>query len=70
MTVGSLAGGVLRGRDIMNKFTGGLLAGGLIGAASVALVMSDSKTRKRVARDGKRATRKANAVFENIHDLF
>ncbi|MDR1560302.1 MAG: YtxH domain-containing protein [Clostridiales bacterium] len=54
----------------MHRFTTGLLAGGLIGAAGVAWALSDNKTRKRVTRDGKRAMRKANEMFENVHDFF
>ena len=54
----------------MNKFAAGLLAGGLIGAASVAWALSDNKTRKRMTKEGKRALRKANAMFGNTHDFF
>ena len=54
----------------MHKFTTGLLAGGLIGAVSVAWALSDNKTRRRVARDGKRAVRKANAMIGSVHDFF
>ena len=54
----------------MHKFTTGLLAGGLIGVAGAAWAMSDNKTRRRLTRDGRRAMRKANAMFENVHDLF
>ena len=54
----------------MHKFTTGLLAGGIIGAASVAWAMSDNKTRKRMARDSRRAMRRANAMFSNVHDMF
>jgi len=54
----------------MSRFTTGLLAGGLIGAASVAWALSDNKTRRRVAREGRRAVRRANAMIGNVHDLF
>ena len=54
----------------MRKFSTGLIAGGIIGAASVAWAMSDSKTRRRMARGSKRAFRKANSMFDNVHDMF
>jgi len=54
----------------MHKFTTGLLAGGIIGAASVAWAMSDNKTRRRLARGGKHAFRKANSMLENSRDWF
>ncbi|MDR1914940.1 MAG: YtxH domain-containing protein [Clostridiales bacterium] len=54
----------------MRKFTSGLLAGSLIGAAGIALVMSGHRTRKHMARGGKRAMHKANAVLENMQDMF
>ena len=54
----------------MSKFATGLVAGGIIGAAGVALVMSDNRTRRRMTREGKRALRKANSIFGNVHDFF
>ena len=54
----------------MHKFTTGLITGGLIGAAGVAWAMADNKTRRRVAKSGKRAYRKANTMFDNVHDMF
>jgi len=54
----------------MRKFTTGLLAGGIIGAAGIAWAMADNKTRRRMARSGKRAFHKANEMFDNVHDLF
>ena len=56
--------------DFMHKFTSGLLAGGIIGAAGIAWAMSDDKTRRRMTRSGKRAFRKANHMFGNVQDYF
>jgi len=54
----------------MRKFTTGLVAGGLLGAAGVAWAMSDNKTRRRVTKNSKKAFRRANEVFGNMHDYF
>lgn len=54
----------------MKKFTSGLLTGSLIGLVGVAWAISDTKTRRRMARQGKRAMHKANEVFENVQDMF
>jgi len=50
----------------MHRFTTGLLAGGILGAAGIAWAMSDDRTRRRVARGGKRAFHKANMMFERM----
>ena len=65
-----VTGRTLRERYFMNRFTGGLIAGGLLGAAGVAWAMSDGRTRRRMVRNGRHAVRKANTMFENVHDLF
>jgi len=54
----------------MHKFTTGLIAGGIIGAAGVAWAMSDNKTRRRMAREGRRAVKRANAMVGSVHRLF
>jgi hypothetical protein len=60
----------VRQRSDMHKFTTGLLTGSLIGAMTVAWCLSDNKTRKRLAKDGRKAVRKANAMIENVSDMF
>ena len=54
----------------MHKFTTGLIAGGIIGAAGIAWAMSDNKTRRRMAREGRRAVKRANAMVGSVHRLF
>ncbi|MDR1639385.1 MAG: hypothetical protein LBT59_06810 [Clostridiales bacterium] len=54
----------------MHKFGAGLITGSLIGIAGLTWALSDTKTRKRMARDGRRAVRKANEVLDNVHDMF
>jgi gas vesicle protein len=51
-------------------FTKGLVTGGVIGALGVAWAMSDNKTRRRLAKDSKRAVRKANEMIGNVTDMF
>ncbi|MDR1537761.1 MAG: hypothetical protein LBU32_07155 [Clostridiales bacterium] len=55
---------------MMHKFATGLITGSLIGIAGLAWALSDTKTRKRMARDSKRAVRKANEMIDNVHDFF
>ena len=54
----------------MNKFTSGLIAGGIIGAAGIAIVMSDRKQRKYVIKGGKKAIKRAGHLVENVTDMF
>ena len=50
-----------------NKFTTGMIAGGILAAIGVGLMMTEPKTRRRAARDSKRAIRKAG---DFISDMF
>ncbi len=54
----------------MNRFSTGLIAGGIITAVGVSLLMSDAKSRRRVVKDGKRAMRKAGDFFGGVTDMF
>ncbi|MDR1000290.1 MAG: hypothetical protein LBL96_05765 [Clostridiales bacterium] len=54
----------------MHKFTSGLLAGTIIGAAGIALFLSDDRTRRHMAHNGRRALRKCNHFIDNVHDIF
>jgi len=49
----------------MTKFTTGLIAGGIIGAVGLSYAMSDKRTRRRFARDGRRMVRKASGMFNH-----
>lgn len=54
----------------MNKFTAGVLAGGVIGAIGLTYAFSDRRARRRVARDSRRMIHRANNILENITDKF
>jgi len=54
----------------MNKFTSGLIAGGIIGAAGFAVAMSDKRSRRHVMREGRKAMKKAGHMVENVTDMF
>lgn len=50
----------------MNKFTTGLITGGLIGAVGLTYALTDKKSRRRMAKDGKRVMNKANHIMDRI----
>ncbi len=54
----------------MSRFTFGLFAGAVIGATGITWAMSDSKSRRRMMKDGRRAMRKANQMIDNVTDMF
>lgn len=54
----------------MRKFTSGLIAGSVIGAVGLTYAMSDKRTRRRMAKDGKKVMYKANGLIDNISDMF
>ena len=54
----------------MNKFTTGLIAGGILGMAGAAVALSDRKQRKYVVKGGKKAFRKAGDFMDNMTDMF
>ena len=54
----------------MNKFTSGLIAGGILGAAGLAVAMSDKRNRRYMMREGRKAIRKAGHMVENVTDMF
>lgn len=54
----------------MNRFTRGLIAGSLVGAAGIVYAMQDRRTRSRVLRDGRKVMHKAGDIAENIADKF
>jgi len=50
----------------MGKFTGGMVAGSIIGAMGLAIALSDRRTKRRMMRDGRRAVHRANRYFRSI----
>lgn len=50
----------------MNKFTTGLIAGGLIGAVGLTYALTDKRSRRRMARDGKKMMHKANHLMDKM----
>ena len=50
----------------MGKFTGGLVAGSVIGAMGLAIALSDKRTKRKMMRDGKRTVHKVNKFFHNM----
>jgi len=54
----------------MNKFATGLIAGGILGAAGIAVAMSDKRQRRHVIRGGKKAFKRAGHLVENVTDMF
>lgn len=55
----------------MNRFTGGLISGLAFGIAiGVGYALTDDKYRRRMAKDSRRAMRKANHFFDDMRDIF
>ena len=54
----------------MNRFASGILAGSIIGAISMGLLMSDNKTRRRMVRGHRRAMRKTEDLLNGVSDIF
>jgi hypothetical protein len=55
----------------MGRFTGGLLGGLAFGIAiGMGYALTDDKHRRRMAKDSRRAMKKAGHFFEDIKDMF
>ena len=54
----------------MNRFATGILAGGVLGAIGMGWLMSDGKTRRRIIRNHRRATRKTEDLLNGVSDIF
>lgn len=54
----------------MNYFASGLITGGVVAAVGVGLIMSDGKTRRRMARNHRRAMRKTEDIIDGVTNLF
>jgi hypothetical protein len=53
---------------MLNKFATGLVTGGIIAAMGISYLMTEPKTRKRVAKESKRAMRRAgDYISECFH---
>jgi len=54
----------------MHRFTGGLLSGVAVGIAiGVGYALTDDGYRRRMAKDGRRAARKASHFFDDIREM-
>jgi hypothetical protein len=55
----------------MNRFTGGLVSGMAVGIAiGMGFALTDDKYRRRMAKDSKRAMKKASHLFDDFRDIF
>jgi len=54
----------------MNKFTAGILTGGLVSAVGLGYVLSDKRRRRRVAKDSKRFAHKCAHAFGHAAKMF
>ena len=54
----------------MRHFASGLLAGGIIAAVGVGMIMSDSKTRRKIERGRRSAMRKTENLIDEVTDMF
>jgi len=61
---------VIEGKFFMNYFATGVIAGSLVAAVSVGLLMSDSRTRRRIARGRRHAIRKTEDLIDGVTDMF
>lgn len=52
------------------KFSTGLIAGSILGAAGIAVAMSDRRQRRHVIKGGKKAIKRAGHLMENVTDMF
>ncbi len=50
----------------MHKFTTGLIAGGIIGAAGLTYALSDKRSRKKLMREGKHMLRRAEDKLDRF----
>ena len=54
----------------MTHFATGVIAGGVIAAIGVGMLMSDSKTRRRIEKGRKQAMRKTEDLIDGVTDMF
>ena len=54
----------------MNRFTAGVVAGTVLGATCMSVLMSDGKTRRQMMRGHRRAMRKTEDLINGVTDMF
>jgi hypothetical protein len=54
----------------VNRFSAGLITGGIIGAIGLSYALSDKRARRKISRGSKRVMDKANGLIGNIADKF
>jgi len=54
----------------MNRFASGVLAGGILAAVGVGMLMSDGRTRRRMIRGHRNAMRKTEDLINGVSELF
>lgn len=60
-----------KGGLIMHRFTGGLVSGLAVGMAiGMGFALTDDKYRRRMAKDSRRAMRRAGHLFDDFCDKF
>lgn len=52
----------------MNKFTTGLLAGGIMAAVGISYAMNDKNTRHKMIKTSKKVATKAGHVLDDVSD--
>ena len=57
-----------RGQNM--NFTAGLIAGSIVAAIGVGMLMSDNKTRKKVVKGSRKAMRKTENIISDVSDMF
>jgi len=58
-----------KGATLMNHFASGVVAGGVIAAIGVSMILSDNKTRRRMKRGHRRAMRKTEDFINSVSDI-
>ena len=54
----------------MSNFASGVITGSIIAAVGVGILMSNSRTRRRMARSHRNAMRKTEDLIEGVTNLF
>ena len=52
----------------MNRFTAGLIAGGIVTAIGMSFAMNDSETRRKLARTGRKVIKQASNAMDDFAD--
>ncbi|NLL70576.1 MAG: hypothetical protein GX238_05525 [Epulopiscium sp.] len=54
----------------MNKFTTGMMVGSIVGAASMMMMDTDKKSRRKMWKNGKKIIKKAGYVMDDIMAMY